>query len=179
MTIYELDITGYVPLNKCNKHLVNPDTGKIIHATTKRISSAISNRGYAKITLDKKTYSIHRLIYEQFNGPIPENYDIDHIDDNKINNKLSNLQALTRADNVKKSAKNRNYDFVGKTHENRKNVLATNTDTGEIRHYNSLYRTSKELGINAGIIKFCAENKLNVKSGISKIDNSRWKFQYE
>ena len=44
----------------------------------------------------------HVLVWEAFNGPIPDGYEIDHIDDNKQNNQLSNLQLLTRKQNMAK-----------------------------------------------------------------------------
>ena len=46
-----------------------------------------------------KIYLIHRLMWEAFNGPIPEGYQIDHIDRDKQNNKLSNLRLATASEN--------------------------------------------------------------------------------
>lgn len=43
-----------------------------------------------------------RLVYAYFIGDIPENYDIDHIDNNPYNNKLNNLRLLTREENLRK-----------------------------------------------------------------------------
>lgn len=43
-----------------------------------------------------------RLVYAYFVGDIPDNYDIDHIDNNPFNNKLSNLRLLTREENLRK-----------------------------------------------------------------------------
>tara|TARA_R110000737_G_scaffold51885_5_gene73360 strand:- start:998 stop:1369 length:372 start_codon:yes stop_codon:yes gene_type:complete len=45
----------------------------------------------------------HRFIYEFFKGPIPDRCDIDHIDGNRTNNRISNLQALTPKENVQKA----------------------------------------------------------------------------
>lgn len=50
----------------------------------------------------KKRYYIHRLVYESFNGHIENNMEVDHIDNNKSNNSLSNLQLLTRKENMLK-----------------------------------------------------------------------------
>lgn len=43
-----------------------------------------------------------RLVYAYFIGDIPDNYDIDHIDNDPFNNKLNNLRLLTREENLKK-----------------------------------------------------------------------------
>lgn len=39
--------------------------------------------------------SVHVLVYETFNGPLPDGYIVHHIDENKFNNRLDNLQAVT------------------------------------------------------------------------------------
>lgn len=75
--------------------------GKKNKTIKERILKSGSDRpkdGYRKIWLTKdcKTtgYLIHRLVYEAFVGIIPLDYEIDHIDGNKENNKLNNLQCL-------------------------------------------------------------------------------------
>jgi len=44
---------------------------------------------------------IHRLVWETFKGEIPKDMQVDHIDGNPANNKLTNLRLLTHKDNVK------------------------------------------------------------------------------
>lgn len=44
--------------------------------------------------------SIHRLVWETFNGEIPEGMVIDHIDGNRSNNALSNLRLVTQSENM-------------------------------------------------------------------------------
>lgn len=46
---------------------------------------------------------VHRLVWLAFKGEIPQGYEIDHIDENKHNNRLDNLQLVTHSQNVKKS----------------------------------------------------------------------------
>lgn len=41
-----------------------------------------------------------RLVYAWFHGEVPANMDIDHIDNNKWNNNINNLQMLTRKENL-------------------------------------------------------------------------------
>ena len=50
-----------------------------------------------------KNYRVNRFIYECFNGVIPNGMQVDHKDDNRENNKLSNLQLLTPKQNCKKT----------------------------------------------------------------------------
>lgn len=70
-----------------------------------------SKTGYLQVRLyDKsgelgKLQYVHRLMYETFVGDIPEKMEIDHIDADTTNNKLENLQALSRKGNMGKYAK--------------------------------------------------------------------------
>lgn len=56
--------------------------------------------GYQEIKYQQKEYRAHRIIWEMFNGPIPENMEIDHIDGNGSNNKIENLRCVTHQQNI-------------------------------------------------------------------------------
>ena len=126
----------------------------------------------------QKGYSVHRFVYECFNGIIPDGKVIDHVNNIKDDNRLCNLQLMTHQENCKKSAKSRDYTFAAKNHQNKKCVKATNSDTNEVSYYNSMYAVQQHLGINAGIVKMVCEKINGCKTGISKIDNHSYKFEY-
>jgi hypothetical protein len=73
-----------------------------------------SRKGYVQIRLFNEEYPkgrlqyIHRLVWETFKGEIPKGMEIDHMDNNPMNNNLSNLQLITRRGNTIKSTKD-NY----------------------------------------------------------------------
>lgn len=61
-------------------------------------------RGYLRVTLTRrhrssKTHYIHRLVLAAFSGPEPPNHQTNHIDDNKANNAITNLEYKTSAHN--------------------------------------------------------------------------------
>lgn len=41
-------------------------------------------------------HQIFRLVWEAFNGPVPEGYVVHHIDENKLNDRLDNLMLMTK-----------------------------------------------------------------------------------
>ena len=71
-----------------------------------------NNAGYKRVTLCKegktKRFFVHRLIYSTFNGEIPKGYEIHHKDFDKTNNKLENLDLVTKWENSYYSKENRN-----------------------------------------------------------------------
>ena len=73
------------------------------------MKSTKDHRGYLRITLSKNNkknrYKIHLLVYDYFgkgkrNGRIIQ---VDHDDENKLNNRIDNLQLLTNRQNTTKS----------------------------------------------------------------------------
>ena len=139
--------------------------------------------GYLKITIytskkEYKNYLSHRFIYECFYGLIEKGKFINHINFIKTDNRLENLEAVTRSENNKKSAINRDYSFVKNNHKNRKKVKAVNLSTNEESIYNSLYSVNKILGINAGQVKMICEGLNYCKSATSKKDDQKYTFKY-
>ena len=60
---------------------------------------------------------VHRLVYEHFNGSIPNGYVIHHKDGNKLNNRIENLQLMSSKEHRVEHL----HDTIGKytfTHEN-------------------------------------------------------------
>lgn len=63
------------------------------------ILSTISNHyGYEKAG----GHLVQRIVWDAFNGPIPKDFEVDHINDIRTDNRLENLQLLTHKDNCNK-----------------------------------------------------------------------------
>jgi hypothetical protein len=67
--------------------------------TKKNIQVGWKDKNYIRTTHKGKTYRVHRIIWEMFNGEIPENMQIDHINNNGFDNRLENLQLVTNQQN--------------------------------------------------------------------------------
>ena len=160
------------------------ENGEVIHIIKKVPMKGIKKHpGYMHCKVRKygerqKSYLVHRFVWECFNGLIPEEKVIDHINNNKEDNRLCNLQLVTPQENCKKSAKNRDYTFAAKNHKNKKCVKAINIETNEVLYFNSMYSIKQHLGINPGTVKMVCEGLNGCKSGISKKDGKSYKFEY-
>jgi hypothetical protein len=67
----------------------------------------VGGRGYYNVKLSGKTMAVHQLVAMAFLGHIPNGHSlvVDHIDNDKINNKLDNLQLITQRHNASKDRK--------------------------------------------------------------------------
>ena len=70
----------------------------------KILKSYINNRGYKIIKLTKnktkKAFFIHRLVAENFIDNLENKKEVNHIDGNKLNNNVKNLEWCTRSENM-------------------------------------------------------------------------------
>lgn len=61
------------------------------------VAGSVGSHGYRQIRLQNKMYLAHRLVYLLVHGQMPDQ--IDHIDGNKINNKIENLRPCNQSQN--------------------------------------------------------------------------------
>lgn len=61
------------------------------------VAGTLSNTGYYTTWVNSIRFSIHRLIFMMHHGYLPKI--IDHIDGNRLNNKIENLREATFSDN--------------------------------------------------------------------------------
>ena len=61
------------------------------------VSDANSANGYIRISRDNIVHYMHRWIWEQIYGPIPVDWEIDHINGVKTDNRLCNLRCVPQA----------------------------------------------------------------------------------
>ena len=65
------------------------------------VAGGVGSGGYYQVRVDGKLTLVHRVIWEMHYGEIPRDKFIDHIDGNKLNNRLSNLRIVARELNAR------------------------------------------------------------------------------
>lgn len=76
--------------------------------------------------------AVHRLVYAAFHGPIPDRMTVNHIDGDKLNNRLVNLELLTIGQNLQHAAR------LGLTLKGERNNACKLTDQ-KVREARELY----------------------------------------
>ena len=125
-------------------------------------------RGYKRFKCSGKGYDLHRVIASTFLPCTNYKLFVDHIDNNRLNNNLTNLQWLSCGDNSKKGSTGlkrtkETKDAISKAHTgktctkehkdaigkaNQKPVTIKNILTSEEFHFNSVNECCKELKID-------------------------------
>jgi len=87
-----------------NKHLILREDGKLIDFKKGEEFIPKTNGGYYRITIggrkNRKGKYVHVLVMENFGPPKPgPKYEIDHINRNRLDNRLENLRWVTRTEN--------------------------------------------------------------------------------
>ena len=125
------------------------NTGTIMTAKTGRLlKPTIDEYGYERVALFKmhrtKHYRVHRLVAQAF-IPNPDNKEqVNHIDGNKRNNNVENLEWVTNAENMRHARENGlRGGHVAFCESRRKPVIATSITTGETLEFESLLATVK------------------------------------
>lgn len=78
--------------------------GQVRNKISKKIlSQSLSSKGYYQINIANKSRRVHKLLAETFIANPLKLDTVNHIDGNKLNNNLINLEWLSRSDNVKHS----------------------------------------------------------------------------
>ena len=122
------------------------------------------NNGYYQVLLSKnsirKFYFVHRLVYEAFNGPIPEGLQVNHINEIKADNRLSNLNLMTAKENL-----NWGIGIERKEKKCSKPVLQFDLNDNLIKEFPSLMQVYRELGFSCQNICACCNGKLKQAYG--------------
>ena len=116
--------------------------------TQKSVWYRITKFGYCYIRLyvdggKSKNYMVHRIVMAAFVGPIPHKHDVDHVNGVKTDNRVENLEYVTRSENIRRS-----YAMGIRSVAGSKNPRATLTES-EVLQIKSLLKKvkSKEIDI--------------------------------
>lgn len=163
------DIKGYEGLYQIS------NLGNVKSLRKNKILKPFSNHGYMQVRLykenNKKDFKIHRLVANAFITNYYCKPEINHIDGNKQNNNVDNLEWCTRKENEQHAVKYGLHNYEAAIKKTSKKVKAINIKTKEILSFKSLSHASRELKIDCSNICNCCKNKIKSIGG--------YKFNYD
>ena len=113
-----------------------------------------------------KMYLVHRLVWEAFNGQIYEGLQVNHINEVKTDNRLSNLNLMTCKENINYGSRNeRAAKKLSKV------VLQFDLNDNFIKEYQSAHQVERELGFTFQYISACCNGKFKTAYGF------KWKYK--
>lgn len=144
-------------------------TGRIMKPTKRK-------DGYLEVTLHKggkgKHYLIHRLVAETFVLNQGNYKEINHIDENKTNNKTSNLEWCNRSYNINYGVANKNRRKA-LLNKRGKEITQYDKNWNKIKTFPSLMQVVRELGLSKSDLSQCCNEKRKTAGGF------QWKYTSE
>lgn len=117
-----------------------------------------TKKGYKRIRLYGKTYMVHRLVAEAF-LPNPENKpEINHKNGNRADNRVENLEWVTRYENITYSINVLKHKIGGKGGRPKRQIISTEGITFESRNACARY-----YGVNGSVISYAILHNRPVK----------------
>ena len=152
--------------------------GRVKNTTTDRMLKLNSKGGYLGVSLvngfNRKNFKVHRLVALAFIPNLENKTDVNHMDKNKHNNNISNLEWNTRAENNLHGKLN----VIITTNKN-KPIYRIDKNTNEIlEKYNSIELAS-EWVLNLGLTKTTHNGRNSIGNVISGLSNTAYGFRWE
>lgn len=96
--------------------IVDVEAGKVYAAGGSASLGWRDNTGYLRVCAGKNSFAAHRIIWESVHGKIAEGFEIDHINNVRDDNRISNLRLATKSNNAANRKKhNGNVPLKGVT----------------------------------------------------------------
>lgn len=144
-------------------YLVSDDAQVFSMMSKRNLTIQTDKLGYQRVELtdggNRHSFGLHRLVATAFVENKLNKPEVNHIDGNKQNNFFSNLEWVTRSENMKHAIRTGLATHLRDVVERqKKKVIAYKNDT-KFGEYDSLKEASKDTGVSIGYISFVINGK--------------------
>ena len=170
----------YLPIEGFPDYLITSQ-GRVIslkYGKMKELNQRKTYGGYMLVTLSKNgeryDKTVHRLVAQAF-IPNPENKtEVNHIDEDKTNNQVSNLEWMTHKQNLNHGSRNERAGKAisktngdgrrkGKNHPRARAVIGFKIDGCAIKYYKYINECEKDGFHQSGVIRCCTGERKSHK----------------
>ena len=138
-------------------HVKVSNYGRVKYKTNQIVNGYKQNE-YLSISLKSKIYKLHRLVAFAF-IPNPDNKPVvNHIDGNKTNNNVKNLEWNTYKENAIHAHK------TGLCKDNKNKIVQLDFNGNTVAFFDSQIEASEKLNINISTIRNCCNEKSKAKT---------------
>lgn len=182
--IYYASDDGQIKTKDFKQPLNWHDTKTFYIRKGKILKQTINTYGYPCVGITfiggkRKVVPVHRLIAITFlPKPTEDQTQVNHIDGNKLNNSVSNLEWCTASENLKHAYKmglnkptKPMLGRFGKEHPKAIPIIMCDLNDNEIKKYDSMMDASREMNISVSKISACVNGKRKSTGGY------HWKHQ--
>ena len=169
-------------LENYTNYEIDVDSGTIYSFFSNSTIGHLNDDGYYCTTIyddngNPHTIRHHRIIWEVVNGQIPDGYEIHHIDKNRSNNSISNLELVESSTHKQHHFSGENNPMYGKPNPQARDIGKSRSkkvgcytlDGVLLKEYNCI-RDTKQDGFDSGNVTKCCK-------GIYKTyKNYIWKY---
>lgn len=153
------DIEGFNGIYRISNY------GRVFGGRFKQIMKQKLNKGYRMINLTypngkQTTFQVHRLVAEHFIENIENKPLVNHIDENKENNRYDNLEWVTPKENMLHGT------VTERISKNKYRRVATVENGGVLKEFNSMSEASRYYGIQIERISECCKGNLKSWRGL-------------
>ena len=163
--LYQVSNLGRV---KSLERITNMKDGRIRTEREKILKPIKDKHGYYKVRLYKKDgnkeFKIHSLVLFTFVGIRKEGMVVNHIDENKSNNSLYNLEYITQKENINHGTGN-----IRRSKNQPNSIRLKAMKNGIYLEFNSITQCANNLNLNICHISSCLSGKRKTHGG--------WQFE--
>lgn len=120
------------------------------------LKPSLNASGYLKLKINGKNIPLHRIVAETFLGK--SDLTVDHLDMNKMNNNLSNLEYVTRSENSKRMNK-----MTGGTIGKKFREAGKKSRSKKVVYRGVVFESGAELCRKLGVSRHAASNAIRQK----------------
>jgi len=171
---YGYEISNLGRVRSLNRVILRSD-GKNMTFKGKILKNRFNKHNYGYVIINLKNYGVHRLVANAFITNHENKPQVNHIDGDKKNNQVQNLEWCTHNENVLHALKNDLYPrkFGIDNALSKKIMQIDKYKNNCIKIWDSFMDVKRELGIDTKNLVYCCQNKPSYNSA----GGYKWQYQ--